>query len=210
MNSKECTIHAKGVGLQSEEQFLGEFWARLAPRIAESPYSDRELSKLCGKGPNYVNAATKKQSDIGVHALYAICELLALDPSQLFGLAEKVFVADRAPKSEAEIVETLLATAQRLARMRAESDQPPTLDHILSDWRSAEQRIEKMDKSILSYCDIYAPPLDETTLNIIAIGERGLTAEAYRKPGPTSTASRILEKHWPYLNGTNCSRQHRQ
>lgn len=166
--------------MQSEQEFLSDFWGRLASRIAESPYSDRELSKLCGKGPNYINSATKKQADIGVHALHSICQFLAVEPNQLFGVAEKVFVADRSPKSEIEIVETLLQTAQRLARMRAESDQPPSMDRILDDWRTAEQHWARMDKGILSYCDIYAPPMDDNTLRILNIGERGLTAEVLR------------------------------
>ena len=37
-----------------------------------------------------------------------------------------------------------------------------------------------MDKGILSYCDIYAPPMDDNTLRILNIGERGLTAEVLR------------------------------
>ena len=166
--------------MQSENEFLSEFWDRLASQISESPYSDRELSKLCGKGPNYINTATKKQADIGVYALHSICELLSLDPSHLFGLAQKVFVTDRTPKSETEIVETLLQTAQRLARMRAQSTQPPTLDRILDDWRTSEHQLTRMDKGIMTYCDVYAPPMENDTLRILEIGERGLTAEVLR------------------------------
>ncbi len=46
--------------MQSQNEFLSEFWDRLASQISESPYSDRELSKLCGKGPNYINTATER------------------------------------------------------------------------------------------------------------------------------------------------------
>ena len=73
-----------------------------------------------------------------MHALHSICKFLAVEPNQLFGVAEKAFVSDRSPKSEIEIVETLLQTAQRLARMRLKSDQPPSMDRILDDWRTAE------------------------------------------------------------------------
>ncbi len=166
--------------MQSEKEFLAEFWGRLASQIAESPFSDRELSKLCGKGPNYINTATRKQADIGVHALYSICELLSLDPSHLFGMAEKVFVADRSPRSETEIVENLLQTAVRLARMRAESDQPPTIDRILDDWRASDQQLRRMHAGVLAYCDVYAPPSDDNTLRLISLGEKGLTAEVLR------------------------------
>lgn len=166
--------------MQSEQEFLSSFWGRLAAQIAESPFSDRELSKLCGKGPNYVNAATRKQADIGVHALYSICELLSLDPTSLFGMAEKVFVADRSAKSETEIVESLLQTTIRLARMRAQSDQPPTIDRILDDWRASEQQLSRMHADVLAYCDMYAPPHDDDTLRLVSLGEKGLTAEVLR------------------------------
>lgn len=166
--------------MQSEGEFLSDFWGRLAAQIAESPFSDRELSRLCGKGPNYINTATRKKADIGVHALYSICELLSLDPTGLFGMAEKVFIADRSAKSETEVVETLLQTAIRLARMRAQSDQPPTIDRILDDWRSARQQLSRMRGDVLDYCDMYAPPNNDDTLRLISLGEKGLTAEVLR------------------------------
>ena len=64
--------------------------------------------------------------------------------------------------------------------MRAQSTQPPTLDRILDDWRTSEHQLTRMDKGIMTYCDVYAPPMENDTLRILEIGERGLTAEVLR------------------------------
>lgn len=166
--------------MQSEREFLDGFWARLKPEADKSPHSDRELSLLCGKGPNYFNTAFKRKTDISIHAFYSVCQHLSLDPSRILGIGEKVFISERSSKSDGEVVEALLETALRLAKQKIDVDRPPSLDEILKDWRAASQASDHMDPFILSFCDTYAPPTKDGKLEILSIGERGLTAEVLR------------------------------
>jgi len=160
-----------------ERQFLKNVWARLTSEITESRYSARELSKLCGRGQNFINTATKSQSEIGIYAFYAICERLSLDASAILGTSDKVVVTEMAHRSEADMIDALLQAAQKVVRSRDESNARPTLDQILISWRAATQKIGGIDATILSYCDIYEPPTEDGVLKIEKIGDSSLTAE---------------------------------
>lgn len=187
--------------MQSEHEFLEGFWERLKPEADKSRHSERELSLLCGKGPNYFNTAFRRKTDISIHAFYSVCQHLALDPSRIMGMAEKVFVSERSSQSDGEVVEALLETALRLAKNKIDVDRPPSLDEILKDWRSASQAIDHMDPFILSFCDAYAPPTEDGKLEILSIGERGLTAEVLRSRD-VEIMNRNLENSDPEISRT--------
>ncbi len=161
----------------NEREFLDGVWERLTPEISEAPLSNRELSILCGKGQNYINTATKSRSDVGIYAFYAICERLSLDVGVILGTADKVVVTERTPQTETEMIDALLKAAQKVVRSRADKGTRPTLDQILSSWRSAERKLNGLDSAILSFCDVYAPPEDSDILKIQKIGKSSLTAE---------------------------------
>ncbi len=160
-----------------EQQFLEEVWERLSTEISESRFSDRELSKLCGRGQNFINTATKSRSEIGIYAFYAICERLSLDASTILGTSDKVVITEKAYSSEADMIDALLQAARKVVRDREENNARPTLDQILISWREADQKIGGMDKAILTYCDVYEPPSKEGVLKIQKIGTNSLTAE---------------------------------
>lgn len=160
-----------------EQQFLAEVWERLSSEISDSRYSNRELSNLCGRGQNFINTAAKSRSEIGIYAFYAICERLSLDASAILGTSDKVVITERAHGSEADMIDALLQAARKVVRSREEANARPTLDQILISWRDAEQKIGGMDITILSYCDVYAPPNEDGVLKIQKIGKNSLTAE---------------------------------
>lgn len=160
-----------------ETDFLNQVWSRLSSEISESPLSNRELSRLCGKGPNYINTAGKGRSDIGIYAFYAICERLSLDASGVLGIADRVVVTDRTRETEEDSIDALLEAAQKILRKRADYNIRPTIDHILSSWRTANQNLKSMDSKVLSFCDVYSPPKENDILEIESIGVSSLTAE---------------------------------
>ncbi|MEM7268591.1 MAG: hypothetical protein AAF401_04990 [Pseudomonadota bacterium] len=162
----------------SQDEFLTLLWSRLTPRIAEYTGSAGELAAICNKSRNYITSAQRTQAEIGVYALYALTEALKLDPAHVLGREDKVYIPDTSVRTEQEHVEQLLETAMRLAKIRAEANQPPTLDRIISDWRRAERTLARMDPKVLEFCDIYAPPTAEGRINVVTIGPRGLMAEA--------------------------------
>ena len=150
-------------------------------QIADEQEIDLDAtSKAIGKSRRYLSHTLERGSEMGFVTYFMLCQEIGADPLQPIELAKRHSTMKRYSPFPEEKIGDLLHQITKVIREQREAEEPPTLDQALHYWRDAGRRFARIHPHLSAYCDVYAPPDEDDTLNPVIIGARSLTREVLK------------------------------
>lgn len=168
---------ASGVSSINPKLLLHSAYVHLRTIIDQQAVDLDKTSLAIGKSRRYLAHTLDRGSEMGFVTYFMMCRELGVDPLNAIDATKPLTLMPRHSPFPEDRIGDLLHQITRVIREQREAEEPPTLDQALHYWREAGQRYDLIHEHLRAYCDVYAPPDDDDTLNPLVVGPKGLTSE---------------------------------
>ncbi|MEL7464584.1 MAG: hypothetical protein AAFN79_10990 [Pseudomonadota bacterium] len=136
-----------------------------------------KTSLAIGKSRRYLAHTLDRGSEMGFVTYFMMCREIGVDPLAPVNVEKPLTAMPRQSPFPEDKIGDLLFHITRFLREQREAEEPPTIDQALHYWREAGRRFDLIHNHLQLYCDVYAPPDEDDTLNPLIIGARSMTRE---------------------------------
>lgn len=149
--------------------------------IVDQQQIDLDKTSLAiGKSRRYLAHTLDRGSEMGFVTYFMMCREMGVDPLAPVNVEKPLSTMPRHSPFPEDKIGDLLFHITRFLREQREAEEPPTIDQALHYWREAGRRFDLVHDHLRQYCDLYAPPDDDDTVNPLALGARSMTREVLK------------------------------